>query len=67
MKKINIKINVPDNDCAQCPYFRHTSREVSYHQDVDYYRCILFGGIDLTNKDGKFQRCVACQSCEVDE
>lgn len=67
MKKIKIKLSVPDNDCIQCTYFRHTSKEVGYQQDVDYYRCILFGGIDLKNKDGKFQRCVACQSCEVDE
>lgn len=29
--------------------------------------CKLFGNVALNKKDGKFERCVACQSCEVPE
>lgn len=65
--KIKIIVDVPDNGCRNCPYFRHTSKEVGYQQDVDYYRCTLFGNVDLKKVDGTFRRCVACQSCEVKE
>ena len=68
MAKIKVIINIPDNDCRNCPYFSHTSKEVSYHQDVDYYRCTLFGNVDLKGSfQNGFKRCVACQSCEVNE
>lgn len=67
MAKIKVMLNVPNNDCANCVYGGHSSYEYAYqcYEEKDY--CKLFGNIELKYNDGKLQRCVACQSCEVDE
>lgn len=67
MKKIRVAISVPDNDCKQCPYYGYSYRELSYQSCKEEHYCKLFGNVDLKKKDDKYQRCVACQSCEVDE
>lgn len=66
MAKIRITVNVPDNDCKKCPYYGYSYRETSYFTSTEEYYCKLFGNVDLKKKDGTYQRCVACQSCEVE-
>lgn len=63
--KIKVVINVPDNDCTTCPYKGYSWRELSYQSSEEKHYCELFGNVELRQKNGKFERCVACQSCEV--
>lgn len=63
MVKIKVVIDIPDDDCAKCPYYDHDSIEIGYQSYRDKNKCNLFG-VELKKKDGKWQRCVACQSCE---
>ncbi len=65
--KIKVVINVPDNDCEKCPYKGYSYHETSYQNYDERHYCKLFGNVALNKKDGKFERCVACQSCEVPE
>ncbi len=65
--KIKVIVNVPDGGCRNCPYYEHSSNEYAYqcYDEKDY--CKLFGDVELRNDGGKLQRCIACQSCEVEE
>lgn len=62
MKVIRIKLQVPDNSCKGCTFLKHNSKEVGYQQYSEQDVCSLFR-CEINN----FTKCVACQSCEVDE
>lgn len=63
--KIKVCLDIPDGDCRKCPYYTHSSFEYYYQCYEEHDKCRLFGNVELQSKDGKIQRCVACQSCEV--
>lgn len=63
--KIKVVVSIPENGCSGCPFHGHSSFEYAYqcYDEKDY--CKLFGNVKLESRNGKLQRCVACQSCEV--
>lgn len=65
--KIKVVINVPDNDCenAHIKAIRITKHLTK--ATTKSIIAVLFGNVGLRKKDGKYERCVACQSCEVTE
>ena len=62
MKKLCLKLSIPDDTCKGCPFLQRKSKEVSYQQDRIWHECRVFN-CEITN----YVRCVACQSCEVSE
>lgn len=60
MPTINIKIEVPDNDCDKCNY---SSRDWFFKRRL-YCFVPKISGM-LTLKNGKYQRCQECLDAEV--
>ena len=57
MKKINVKLDVPSNDCVFCKYF-----------DVRRLECVIFGvRLKMSKSDSCFmiERCYMCKNSEV--
>lgn len=60
--KIKVIAKVPSENCIGCGYINHSSYEYAYHCYDEEYFCRLFK-CKIENN----QRCVACQSCELEE
>ena len=64
-ERILSESKLPPDECYAkviAPY----KGEIGYQAYRDKNVCKLFGNVNLKKESGKFQRCVACQSCEVE-